>query len=66
MPRIRAELVAQGERVSPKRIARLMRAAGLQGVSLRQRAHTSVRHEDRRPAPGLVERDFNANVPNQL
>ena len=41
MPRLHAELVAQGERVSPKRIARLMRAAGLQGVSRRQRAHTT-------------------------
>lgn len=66
MPRIRAALVALGEQVSRKRVARLMRLAGLQGVSRRQRAHPTVRREDHRPAPDLVERDFTASVPNQL
>ncbi len=32
-PRVRAELAAQGVRVAGKRIARLMRQAGLQGIS---------------------------------
>jgi hypothetical protein len=35
-PRVRAELLEQGERVSHKRIARLMRVAGLRGVSRRR------------------------------
>lgn len=35
-PRVRAELLEQGERVSHKRIARLVRAAGLRGVSRRR------------------------------
>ena len=35
-PRVRAELREQGEAVSHKRIARLMRLAGLQGVSRRR------------------------------
>ena len=35
-PRIRAELVSSGVPVSRKRVARLMRKAGLQGVSRRR------------------------------
>ena len=37
MPRIHAELVEDGEHVGRKRVARLMRAAGLEGVSRRKR-----------------------------
>ena len=47
MPRIHAELAAEGEQVGRKRVARLMRAAGLQGVSRRKRAHTTVRAQPR-------------------
>ena len=36
MPRIRAELLDQGQIASRKRIARLMREAGLRGVSRRR------------------------------
>jgi putative transposase len=35
-PRVHAELSEQGERVSRKRVARLMKEAGLQGVSRRR------------------------------
>ena len=66
MPRIHAELSAEGVQVGPKRVARLMRAAGLQGISRRKRAHTTVRREDRRPAPDLVARNFTATAPDQL
>ncbi len=57
-PRIHAELAAQGIRIGRKRVARLMRAAGLQGVSRRKAFRTTVRDETARPAPDLVDRQF--------
>jgi putative transposase len=65
-PRIHAELVATGTRVSRKRIARLMRTAGVCGVSRRTRPRTTVRGAATRPAPDLVCRAFTAAGPNQL
>jgi putative transposase len=65
-PRIRAELVASGTPVGRKRVARLMRAAGLQGVSRRRWATTTVRDKKVRPAPDLVERDFSAEGRDRL
>jgi putative transposase len=66
VPRVHAELAAQGVHVSRKRIARLMRAAGLVGVSRRKRPRTTIRAQDARPAPDLVERNFAAAGPDQL
>lgn len=65
-PRIRAELVAQGVRVGRKRIARLMRSAGVRGVSRRKWVTTTVREGGVKPAPDLVDRKFAAAGPNQL
>jgi putative transposase len=65
-PRIHAELAAHGTRVGRKRVARLMRGAGLQGVSRRRPCRTTVRDETARPAPDLVDRQFTAAGPNQL
>ena len=65
-PRIHAELVARGRRVSRKRVARLMRAAQLRGVSRRKFVVTTTRAADARPAPDLVRRAFTAPGPNQL
>jgi putative transposase len=65
-PRVHAELKDNGERVSGKRIARLMKEAGLEGASRRPRRRTTVRATDARPAPDLVERNFAADGPNQL
>ena len=67
MPRVRAELWDQGVPVSRKRVARLMRRAGLQGVS-RRRAYivTTRRDERQRPAPDLVQRRFQSDSPNAL
>ena len=64
-PRIHAELAAQGTRVGKKRIARLMRAAGLAGVS-RRRDVITTRQDDGRQAPDLVDRNFTADRPNSL
>ena len=43
VPRIHAELVEDGEHVSRKRIARLMQADGIQGISRRKRVRTTRR-----------------------
>jgi putative transposase len=66
VPRIHAELAAEGTRVGRKRVARLMRAAGLEGVSRRKRVRTTRRDRERRQAPDLVERDFVADGPDRL
>jgi putative transposase len=65
-PRMHAELLADGQRHGRKRIARLMRMAGLVGVSRRRGVVTTRRDKDARPAPDLVERDFTAERANQL
>ena len=46
-PRIHPELVARGRRVSRKRVARLMRAAHLRGVSRRDGHVQGCQHEGR-------------------
>jgi len=64
-PRIQQELRADGLRVSPKRIARLMREEGLQGRRRgRFRATTDSRHE-RPVATNLVARAFTEEAPNR-
>jgi putative transposase len=67
MPRVRAELIDQGIAVSRQRVARLMRAAHIRGVS-RRRAFvvTTRRDKDQPRAPDLVKREFKAEGPNQL
>jgi len=65
-PRIHAELREQGIGVGCKRVARLMRAAELTGVSRRRGITTTVRDRTARPAPDLVERSFSAAAPNCL
>jgi len=64
-PRIHAELKANGIPIGKKRVARLMRRAGLTGVSRRRFVTTTVR-DGARQAPDLVERDFTAERPNLL
>lgn len=65
-PRVHAELLERGERVSPKRIARLMKEDGLEGVSRQRKVITTIRSIEDRPAPDLVNRSFVAHGPNQL
>jgi putative transposase len=66
MPRVHAELSEQGVRVGGKRVARLMRAAGLQGASRRKWVTTTVRNANARPAPDLVQRHFSAKATDAL
>ena len=66
-PRVHAEL-ALGQRIrcSRKRIARLMRLAGLVGVHRRRLRGCTRRDERQEPRPDLVRRDFTASGPNRL
>ena len=66
MPRVHAELAARGCRASRKRVARLMRGAGLAGVSRRQGARTTRADSTHRAAPDRVERQFRADAPDRI
>jgi putative transposase len=66
VPRIFEDLVEEGIHVGRKRIARLMRSAGLRGVSRRKGCWTTIRDRDAQAAPDLVQRKFVADGPNQL
>jgi len=65
-PRVYAEMKEDGERVARKRVARLMREAGRSGASRRPKTFTTQRAEGARPAPDLVQRNFEASGPDQL
>jgi putative transposase len=65
-PRIHAELAEAGVRVGRKRVARLMRAERLRGVSRRKAPRTTQRKPGARPAPDLVKRNFTASGPDRL
>jgi putative transposase len=67
-PRVHAELQASGVRVGRKRVARLMRVAGLVGVHRRRRARVTPRAVPRASttAPDLVRRRFRAAAPDRL
>ena len=66
VPRVHAELKAQGRHVGHKRVARLMSTAGLYGASRRRWVTTTVRDRAAKPAPDLIERNFTATAPNRL
>ena len=69
-PRIHFELRTLGVRYARKRVARLMREAGLFGCGGRRRreARTTLRSRTERtpPAPDLVERNFTPAAPDRL
>jgi putative transposase len=65
-PRIHAELADVGVRVARKRVARLMRAAGLQGAHRRKRPYGLTRQvPGAEVAPDRVDRKFVAAGPHQ-
>jgi putative transposase len=66
-PNIHAELADDhGIHVGRKRVARLMRAAGLRGATLRKFVVTTVSDPESQPPTDLVERRFYAERPNRL
>jgi putative transposase len=65
-PRIHAALTAEGTRCGRKRVARLMRRAGLAGCHRRRPFQTTQRDPQAEIAPDLVQRQFTASAPNTL
>jgi putative transposase len=66
-PRLHADLRAAGRRCGRKRVARLMRLAGLTGCHRRRRRpRTTITDPAATPAPNLVKRHFNPLAPDQL
>jgi putative transposase len=66
-PRVQADLRGEGRRHGRKRVARLMRAAGLRGCPRpRRRPRTTVADPAAAPAPNLVRRRFAVLAPDRL
>jgi putative transposase len=65
-PRIWAELRERGVVCSRKRVARLLRLAGLQGCHRRKGPILARRTPGPPPAPDLVQRQFTATAPDRL
>ncbi|WP_420078048.1 IS3 family transposase (plasmid) [Streptomyces sp. JL4002] len=64
-PRITAELRDEGgPAVNHKRVARIMRSIGLEGVRLRRRHRTTLADPATAKAPDLIQRDFTASAVN--
>lgn len=67
MPRVRFKLMEQGGCISRQRVARLMRAADIQGISKEQGVTLTTRPDKRQTsANDLVNRRFHATGPTQL
>ena len=66
VPRVRAELREQGEEVGKKRVARLMKAAGLQGRRPPRWVRTTTPEPTPPALPDLVHGEFTAPVPDAL
>jgi putative transposase len=64
-PRVHAELADDGEHVSKKRVARLMREQDLVARQRRRYKSTTMSDHDQPVAANLLGRKFNAEVPNQ-
>jgi putative transposase len=66
-PRIHADLrEIDGIRIGRKRVARLMRAAGLTGVTRRKGCRTTISDRRSAAASDLVKRKFTADEPNHV
>ena len=67
VPRVHAELAdVHGVRCGRKRVARLMRTAGLAGVCRRRTVGTTRRDDEGEVSVDLVQRSFTASAPNRL
>ena len=64
-PRVHRDLLEDGVRVSPKRVARLMRQDGLIARARKRFKVTTMSDHDQPIAPNLLDRQFEAEGPNQ-
>lgn len=65
-PRIHRDLKSAGHQVGRKRVARLMRAAGLRGKTKRKYKTTTDSKHQRPKAENLVQQNFDVATPNTL
>jgi putative transposase len=65
-PRVHAELRSLGIGCGRRRVARLMKAAGLRGCMRGKKRRTTHRDPWAAPAPDLLRRDFVADRPNRV
>ncbi len=65
-PRIHKDLRAAGHKVGRKRVARLMRSAGIRGKTKRKYKSTTTSKHQRPKAENLVRQNFDAADPNTL
>jgi transposase InsO family protein len=63
-PRVHAELRARGQRVSRKRVARLMRQHDIAARKKRRFVRTTDSRHNQPVAPNILERDFSPGQPN--
>jgi putative transposase len=63
-PRIHDDLIKKGIRVSRKRVARLMREAGLFAAKPKRFRKTTMSDHDRRIAPNVLDRNFETVTPD--
>lgn len=64
-PRVHAELIANGEHVSRKRVARLMQQQQLRARSRRRYKNTTDSNHVQPVAPNVLDRQFEADAPNE-
>ena len=64
-PRVHEDLIDLKERVSRKRVARLMRQAGLKARARKRYKNTTMSDHDQPVAANLLDREFTAQAPNQ-
>jgi len=64
-PRVYLDLVELGVRVSPKRVARLMQEDGLKARARKRYKLTTMSDHDQPVAANLLDRQFEAQAPNQ-
>ena len=64
--KVHAEMRRQGHQVARCTVERLMRAAGLRGITRAKGPRTTIRGTGPETRPDLVERNFTAVAPNRL